>query len=584
MSFDEYIYTRFVRYFGKSRPDPAVLERTARLNELSPKLTVLARALTGQAVDIFPAEREGGMRGTDFFLPESIALLPSLQENITFYVFRVLYLSCQHKLGLNHPAGEEEDLATSRSKAIGTSQTVLDMIREEYPSGITLHDRLLSTLNSLNTGNEGLDLSWMYGKWMTEPEGGEVKDTIEAGRSGKKTGDPKPATTLKARAVESVKTLTVDQKMQEDYVMTHNFEKVETAEEFEGVWRDFDGSDELEDHQAALDELNMKYTVRSDEMTHSVYQAEFTENTSIAEAADANQEGQCVLYDEWDVRKGTYRPEFCKVFPHYPSATDPDYPTRVIAENASTLESLRKTLANVSNRRRQVRNMAQGEEFDLDMVTDMFVDIHNRHTPSEKIYLSARKREKDLSILLLLDNSLSTDSYAAGNRVIDVEKQVSVLFGEILHEYGIDFAICSFHSHTRNHTSFATIKDFNEHWSRGRQRIGAMEPHGYTRIGAAIRHSGAMLDRRDTADKWVILISDGKPNDYDKYEGRYGINDVRQALRELHERRIQSFAFAIEAQAKYYLPQMFGANHYQILTEPREMLPALVKFYQRIRQ
>ncbi|HRY99167.1 MAG TPA: VWA domain-containing protein, partial [Bacteroidales bacterium] len=117
-----------------------------------------------------------------------------------------------------------------------------------------------------------------------------------------------------------------------------------------------------------------------------------------------------------------------------------------------------------------------------------------------------------------------------------------------------------------------------------RTRIGAMEPHGYTRIGAALRHATALLDRRETRDKWVILISDGKPNDYDKYEGKYGINDVRQALREAHDRRINSFAFAIEAQARYYLPQMFGANHYQILTEPREMLPALVKLFQRIRQ
>ena len=74
--------------------------------------------------------------------------------------------------------------------------------------------------------------------------------------------------------------------------------------------------------------------------------------------------------------------------------------------------------------------------------------------------------------------------------------------------------------------------------------------------------------KRSTKNKWVILISDGKPNDYDKYEGKYGVNDVKQALRELNERNINSYALAIEAQAKYYLPQMFGQNHYQILTTP----------------
>ena len=98
-----------------------------------------------------------------------------------------------------------------------------------------------------------------------------------------------------------------------------------------------------------------------------------------------------------------------------------------------------------------------------------------------------------------------------------------------------------------------------------------------------MRHSGAMLDKRDTKNKWVILISDGKPNDYDRYEGKYGISDVKQALRELNQRRINSYALAIEAEAKYYLPQMFGQNHYQILTTPVELLQSLVKLYEKIK-
>ena len=79
----------------------------------------------------------------------------------------------------------------------------------------------------------------------------------------------------------------------------------------------------------------------------------------------------------------------------------------------------------------------------------------------------------------------------------------------------------------------------------------------------------------------MILISDGKPNDYDKYEGKYGIHDVKQALLELNQRSINSYALAIEAQAKYYLPQMFGQNHYQILTTPIELLQSLVKLYEK---
>ena len=46
----------------------------------------------------------------------------------------------------------------------------------------------------------------------------------------------------------------------------------------------------------------------------------------------------------------------------------------------------------------------------------------------------------------------------------------------------------------------------------------------------------------------------GKPNDYDRYEGRYGIEDVRKALSELNHAYINSYALAIEA------PVLLAAN------------------------
>jgi len=54
-------------------------------------------------------------------------------------------------------------------------------------------------------------------------------------------------------------------------------------------------------------------------------------------------------------------------------------------------------------------------------------------------------------------------------------------------------------------------------------------------------------------------------------------------LREVNQRQINSYALAIEVEAKYYLPQMFGKNHYQILTIPVELLQSLVKLYEKIK-
>jgi nitric oxide reductase NorD protein len=251
-------------------------------------------------------------------------------------------------------------------------------------------------------------------------------------------------------------------------------------------------------------------------------------------------------------------------------------------EYRAVLMGMRKLLTNYNNKRNQIRRQTDGPEFDIDAITDLYVDVHSGKTPSERIYLSTLKKEKDLSILLLLDTSLSSDGYAAGNRVIDVEKQVSLLFGEILSEFNVDFAVADFHSSTRNFLSYRILKDFDEPWYIGRLKIGSAQPTGYTRIGGALRHATNILKHRSTANKWIILLSDGKPNDYDKYEGRYGIQDVKQALREAQEFEINSYALAIEAQARYYLPQMFGQNHYQILSSPVELLSSMVRLFEKI--
>ena len=218
----------------------------------------------------------------------------------------------------------------------------------------------------------------------------------------------------------------------------------------------------------------------------------------------------------------------------------------------------------------------------MDVLVDWFTDIKSGRTPSENIYISKRKKESDLAILFLLDLSLSTDSFADGNRVLDVEKQAVILFGEVLTEYNVDFAVSGFFSKTRNNCVYHTLKDFGEDWTKGKQRLGAAQPQGYTRIGPALRHSQSLIDEHQASQKWVILISDGKPNDYDKYEGKYGVVDVKQALREMHERHINTYAIAIESIARYYLPQMFGQNHYNILSHPEMLIESLATLYRRI--
>ena len=582
---DEYIFTKLAYFFkNRKKKKEESIAHLVVLNELKPRLTILARAITGQPIEIYDAESEGGYKNNNFFLPTKYSEFLSIEENVSFYVFRILYLSVQKNLDLNWNDNLEHELEESQQKAKETSKFVLEPLFEQFPITEKYHNKFLQYYKGKVNNEALIDYSFIYGKWMRnnkeEDEGKTLNNFTDKVKKGE---EDKPKTILKSNAVEEIISVQVDIKQQEDAVLQHQFEKVETAEEFGGNFRDFDGEDELDDHSNALEDINMKYTVRVDDTAHSVYQADFIENTTVSESAENDSKGYHIKYDEWDYSKRQYKNGFCKVYPKTLLKTVVPYYKKTLNENRSTLVGLRKMLSSVNNKYQQQRRQTQGEEFDIDAITDLFVDVHSGHTPSEKIYLSKRKKEKDLSILLLLDVSLSSDGYAAGNRVIDVEKQVSILFGEILEEFNIDFSIDCFYSKTRNHSSYITIKDFDEDWNKAKFKVGAVEPSGYTRIGAALRHSGAMLDKRDTKNKWVILISDGKPNDYDKYEGKYGVNDVKQALRELNERNINSYALAIEAQAKYYLPQMFGQNHYQILTTPVELLQSLVQLYEKIK-
>ena len=99
---DEYIVGKFFKHLKKSKKiSPEILARTVMLTSIKPRLTILARALTGNPIEIFPAEREGGYKNNNFFLPISFAELSTKEDNLTFYLFRILYLSVQQRLNLN---------------------------------------------------------------------------------------------------------------------------------------------------------------------------------------------------------------------------------------------------------------------------------------------------------------------------------------------------------------------------------------------------------------------------------------------------------------------------------------------------
>ncbi len=591
MELDQLIFQKVANYLSHRRTeDPVIKARTIHLDEHRNKLLLIARALCGEAVDIAPSEREGGWKDHILFLPEKMHLFPDSRTNLLYYYYRIFFLAVQRTLGLNFdPSHSDSSTESAQTMARKTAPIVLKQLFSEYPTLQRIHNELLRKLPRQDKKGRPIspDTSWLYGRWMKNdllPTA--TPDLLANNDNHSQTPNPEDhpiTTTLKAKHADEIEVIQVDREKQAQYTLTHNFEKVETVDEFDGTWRDFDGDDALEDESNALSQLRLSKVVRVDDPVHSVYQAEFVTSATIAECKDQQAEAFHLRYDEWDYRKRSYKPAYCKVYPTILQQSDTSYYTLTLQHHRRTLTDLRKMFARLYNAYNQQHRASHGEHLDIDALTDLFADLQAGHTPDERVYISSRKRNRQLSMLFLLDFSLSSDGYAHGNRIIDVEKQVSILFGEVLHEYGIDFQIDGFFSRTRNHTSYITLKAFDEPWHTGKMRIGAAQPAGYTRIGAALRHAASLLHRRPARNKkWLILLSDGKPTDYDRYEGRYGIEDIKQALREMRQQGIDNFALAIEERAKYYLPQMFGPNHYNILSSPREMVHALASLYRRL--
>ncbi len=280
---DEYIFTKFANFFKRRKKSKESKHSHAvTLDELRSRLTIFARAITGKSIEIYEAEREGGYKNNNFFLPSRIVFFESKEENATFYLFRVLYLSIQSSLSFCWMDGGEHTLEESQKKALQHATEVLTKLHTEFPITKEHHQKYINYFSSIAKKNIPADNTYIYGKWMKHSKEETPEDELKNFSNNVKTAEDTENKTLRnAKAVEEIISVQVDNKQIEDMILQHQFEKVETAEEFGGNFRNMDGDDELDDHSNALEDLNMKYTVRVDDMAHSVYQADFVENTTI---------------------------------------------------------------------------------------------------------------------------------------------------------------------------------------------------------------------------------------------------------------------------------------------------------------
>ncbi|MDI3489471.1 MAG: nitric oxide reductase NorD protein [Thauera sp.] len=295
--------------------------------------------------------------------------------------------------------------------------------------------------------------------------------------------------------------------------------------------------------------------------------------------------GDGIPLPEWDYRKGLLREDHVRLQELAASPRDPRAaPVPLPQHLRRTARHLHRQFAALQPGRRWLKGQVDGSELDLDAVVRAATDRAIGHHPSDQLYLSLEKRERDLACLALADLSLSTDAWISSEaRVIDVIRDSLLLFGEALSATGDRFALCGFSSVKRSNVRFHRLKDFSQRFDdAARGRIMAIKPGYYTRLGAAIRHATSVLEKQTAARRILLILSDGKPNDLDLYDGRYGIEDTRVAVIEARSRGIVPFCVTIDREGASYLPHLFGPGGYAVIREPDELPARLPMFYAQL--
>lgn len=291
--------------------------------------------------------------------------------------------------------------------------------------------------------------------------------------------------------------------------------------------------------------------------------------------------GEGIKLPEWDYRQQRLQEGFVNLQLMQPRA---DAPQPLPARLRGPAQRLRRQFQQLRTDRQWLRQQPQGAELDLQAWVDFHVQRQHGHCVERGLYQEQRHTRRDLACLLLADLSMSTDAHLNDEqKVIDVIRDSLLLFGESLAGLGDAFALYGFSSLRRQHVRLHPLKTFAQAYDdRTRGCIQALKPGYYTRMGAAIRQATQLLGACKQRRKLLLLLTDGKPNDLDLYEGRYGVEDTRQAVVEARRQGLVPFCITIDKQAGDYLPYMFGAHGYTLIRQPQQLPLRLPQLYRQL--
>jgi nitric oxide reductase NorD protein len=590
-------------------------EATVKLNEISKSAAIFFRALGGDAglnLSAAPSTRHGARRrilqrlassgelvdlswrdGETLRLPEEISLFSERELNRDLY-FWLVALSA---------ANVDEKLSW-----IVRNQTATLLTLERFPGLNTRYSRLVDAILSLRIDPSKLPIEeaaqerairqalkvpgsvtilpsskkpfqpveiWMH----PNPPKSSASDTpaSEGAPEGVPSDNTKTAKSKKKHAAE--RTEMPDGK--NGFLMMFRAESLLSWTEFINVNRPQDEEEDLESAELAAEDMDC-ITVARDGKTTS---AKLRFDLDLPPAGEDEEPlGDGIPLPEWDYKKRIMQPDYCRlqelVSTHVEACNLP-------SQLQKTARRLRSQFQALAPTRIWLKQQQDGNEIDLDAWVRQESDLLcGMHADGRGIFRAQVNQQRDLACLLLADLSLSTDAYASDTaKVIDVIRNSLFLFSEALSATGDSFAMYGFSSLKRGNIRFHKLKGFEERYDgliRG--RIKMIKPGFYTRMGAAIRQASIILEQQKQQQRLLLILSDGKPNDLDRYEGRYGIEDTRMAIHEARTLGLRPFCVTVDMYANEYLPHIFGVNGFAVIRKPEDLPNELPLLYAQMTQ
>jgi len=370
-----------------------------------------------------------------------------------------------------------------------------------------------------------------------------------------------------------------DQAERQDSLILHKFEAILSWAEFLNLNRRVDEDDNDDAKKAAddHDEIGLGQISKAPATRLKLH-------LDLApEDVDRERLSGKTLYPEWDARSGAYLPDHVCVFAsdavpdaeHMIANTDP--------KAARRIRSVKKQFEALRPGRVTTRGHLEGDNLDMEATVRSQVERLATGTGNERIWMQTRPEARDLAVSILLDVSRSTESAVGDRAVIDIEREALTALAWGLNACGDDFSINAFSSLKRHRVYVQSCKRFNEPMSQlVEQRISGLKPGFYTRLGAAMRHTSAELAGQSKKRKLLLVITDGKPNDLDHYEGRHGIEDTRMAVREARRAGQSVFGVTIDKSGQAWFPRLFGQGGFAVIPHPDRLTQALPQIYRQL--